>query len=205
MTKRHNAKYKIDRRQGANIWGRAKSPFNVRAYKPGEHGPLGSTKRTDYGNQLWAKQRLKGYYGNISEKKMVAYYKEAIRIRGNSSEALIGLLESRLDAIVYRAKIAPTVFAARQIVNHGHILVNGKCVNIASFNVRAGDVVEVATKAREMALIVESTKSKEREVPEYISVEDNGFKATYARVPALADVPYPVKMEPDQIIEFYSK
>ena len=205
MTKRLNAKYKIDRRQGANIWGRAKSPFNVRNYKPGEHGPMSTGKRTDYGNQLWAKQRLKGYYGNISEKKMVSYYKEAIRIRGNSSEALIGLLESRLDAVIYRAKFAPTVFAARQIISHGHILVNGKKVNVASFQVKVGDVVEVATKAREMAIIAESTKSKEREVPEYVAVEDNGFKATYARVPLLSDVPYPVKMEPDQVIEFYSK
>ena len=126
MTKRQSAKYKIDRRMGENIWGRPKSPVNKREYGPGQHGQRRKGKASDFGIQLKAKQKLKGYYGNLTEKQFSRTYTEAARRKGNTAENLISLLEARLDAVVYRAKFVPTVFAARQFVNHGHVLVNGK-------------------------------------------------------------------------------
>ncbi len=204
MTKRLQAKYKINRRLGVNLWGRPKSPINVREYGPGEHGQR-RKKPTDYGQQLMAKQKLKGYYGNISERQFYRYYEEAIRRRGDTSENLVGLLERRLDAVVYRMKLAPTVFAARQIVNHGHIRVNGRRVNIPSYLVKDGDVIEPSTRAREMVLVMEAVQSPERDVPEYIGFEADKMRGTFVRAPKLADVPYPVQMEPNLVIEFYSR
>ncbi|MCC5994869.1 MAG: 30S ribosomal protein S4 [Oceanicaulis sp.] len=204
MSKRHSQKYKIDRRMGENIWGRAKSPVNNRAYGPGQHGQRRAGKLSDFGLQLRAKQKLKGYYGNITEKQFKKLFTEAMRRKGNTAENLIGLLESRLDAIVYRAKYVPTVFAARQFVNHGHVKVNGQRVNIASFQCKPGDVIEVREKSRNMALVLEALGSPERDVPEYIDLDPKGLKATYARVPEFSEVPYPVKMEPNLVVEFYS-
>ena len=204
MSKRHEAKYKIDRRLGQNIWGRPKSPVNRREYGPGQHGQRRKGKLSDFGTQLKAKQKLKGYYGNISEKQFRKYYAEAIRMKGDSSDNLIGLLERRLDALVYRAKFVPTVFAARQFVNHGHVTVNGKKVNIASYRVSVGDVVEVKEKSRNMALVLEAQQSSERDVPDYLELGDRGFSVRVARTPELADVPYPVKMEPNLVVEYYS-
>ena len=203
MTKRTAAKYKIDRRMGENIWGRPKSPVNRREYGPGQHGQRRKGKLSDFGTQLRAKQKLKGYYGNISEKQFRKYYAEAIRLKGDSGANLIGLLERRLQSVVYRAKFAPTPFAARQLVNHGHILVNGRKCNIASAMVKPGDVIELGAKGREMALVLEAMQSSERDLPEYVTVD--GFKATYVRVPTLDEVPYPVKMEPNLVVEFYSR
>ncbi|MFQ5347205.1 MAG: 30S ribosomal protein S4 [Rhodothalassiaceae bacterium] len=203
MSKRIQAKYKIDRRMGENIWGRAKSPVNARQYGPGEHGQRRRGKLSDFGVQLRAKQKLKGYYGNITEKQFRRYYEEAARRRGDTGAHLIGLLERRLDAVVYRAKFVPTVFAARQFVNHGHVLVNGRRVNIPSYLVREGDVIEVREKARQMPLVLEAQQSPERDLPEYITVD--GFKATFVRVPTLDEVPYPVQMEPNLVVEFYSR
>ena len=204
MSKRHSAKYKIDRRMGENIWGRPKSPVNRREYGPGQHGQRRKGKLSDFGIQLRAKQKLKGYYGNISEKQFLAVYNEASRMKGNTSENLIGLLESRLDAVVYRAKLVPTVFAARQFVNHGHVLVNGKRVNIPSYRVKIDDVIEVREKSREMGLVLEAIQSAERDVPDYIDADHKKLTAKLVRVPVLADVPYPVMMEPNLVIEFYS-
>jgi small subunit ribosomal protein S4 len=204
MSKRHSAKYKIDRRMGENIWGRPKSPVNRREYGPGQHGQRRKGKLSDFGTQLRAKQKLKGYYGNISEKQFLAVYNEASRMKGNTSENLIGLLESRLDAVVYRAKLVPTVFAARQFVNHGHVLVNGKRVNIPSYRVKIDDVIEVREKSREMGLVLEAIQSAERDVPDYIDADHKKLTAKLVRVPVLADVPYPVMMEPNLVIEFYS-
>ena len=204
MSKRLNSKYKIDRRMGQNIWGRPKSPVNKREYGPGQHGQR-RKKPSDFGTQLSAKQKLKGYYGNIGEKRFKRYYEEATRRKGDTGENLIGLLESRLDAVVYRAKFVPTVFAARQFVNHGHIKVNGRRVNIASYNVKAGDVVEVRDKSRELQIVLEGVASQEREVPDYIDADHKSMKATYLREPKLLEVPYPVQMEPNQVIEFYSR
>jgi small subunit ribosomal protein S4 len=204
MSKRQSAKYKIDRRMGENIWGRPKSPVNQRQYGPGQHGQRRKNKVSDFGLQLRAKQKLKGYYGNLTEKQFLSTYKEADRRKGNTSENLIGLLESRLDAIVYRSKFVPTPFAARQFVNHGHVLVNGKRVNIASYRVSVGDVVSVRERSRNMALVLEALQSSEREIPEYIAVGEKGLSITYNRVPELAEVPYPVKMEPNLVVEFYS-
>jgi len=204
MSKRHSAKYKIDRRMGENIWGRPKSPVNRREYGPGQHGQRRKGKLSDFGTQLRAKQKLKGYYGNISEKQFLAVYAEASRMKGNTSENLIGLLESRLDAVVYRAKLVPTVFAARQFVNHGHVLVNGKRVNIPSYRVKIDDVIEVREKSREMGLVLEAIQSPERDVPDYIDADHKKLTAKLVRVPLLADVPYPVMMEPNLVIEFYS-
>jgi small subunit ribosomal protein S4 len=204
MTKRHSAKYKLDRRMGENIWGRAKSPVNQRSYGPGQHGQRRKSKVSDFGLQLRAKQKLKGYYGNLTEKQFARTYTEAARRKGNTSENLIALLESRLDAVVYRAKFVPTVFAARQFVNHGHVLVNGKRVNIPSYRVKAGDVVEVRERSRNMALVLEAMASGEREVPDYIEVDAKGLSARFIRAPELAEVPYPVKMEPNLVVEFYA-
>ena len=204
MSKRHTQKYKIDRRMGENIWGRSKSPVNARAYGPGQHGQRRKGKLSDFGVQLRAKQKLKGYYGNITEKQFRRTYDEASRLRGNTAEQLIGLLESRLDAVVYRAKFVPTVFAARQFVNHGHVLVNGVRTNIASYRCKPGDVIEVREKSRNMALVLEALESPERDVPDYLEVDGKGLKVTYSRIPEFSDVPYPVKMEPNLVVEFYS-
>ena len=204
MSKRTGAKYKIDRRLGVNLWGRPKSPYNKREYGPGEHGQR-RRKPSDFGTQLAAKQKLKGYYGNIGEKRFRRYYEEATRRKGDTGENLIGLLESRLDAVVYRSKFVPTVFAARQFVNHGHIKVNGKRVNIPSYNVKPGDVVEVREKSREVQIVLEGVASQGREVPDYIDADHKAMKATYLREPKLLEVPYPVQMEPNQVIEFYSR
>ena len=205
MTKRIEAKYKINRRLGENIWGRPKSPVNRREYGPGQHGQRRKGKATDFGTQLKAKQKLKGYYGNISEKQFRKYYAEAIRQKGDSSQNLVGLLERRLDAVVYRCKFVPTVFAARQFVNHGHVRVNGKKVNIASYQVKVGDTIEVKESSRQMALVLESAGLGERDIPDYFEVDGNKFTAKMTRVPGLTEVPYPVHMEPNLVIEFYSR
>ena len=205
MSKRHSVKHKIDRRLGENLWGRPKSPFNRREYGPGQHGQRRKGKISDFGTQLRAKQKLKGYYGNISEKQFRRYYAEAIRLRGDSGEQLIGLLERRLDAVVYRSKFVPTVFAARQFVNHGHVKVNGKRVTIASYLVKAGDVIEVKEASKQLVIVLESVALAERDVPEYIEVDHSKMTAKLARVPTLSDVPYPVQMEPNLVIEFYSR
>jgi small subunit ribosomal protein S4 len=199
MTKRIRAKHKIDRRNGENIWGRSKSPINRRNSRPGQHGERRAGKLSDYGQQLRAKQKLKGYYASMTERQFNRIYKEAVRLKGSTSEHLIGLLERRLDAVVYRAKFVPTVFAARQFVSHGHISVNGRKVTIPSFRCRVGDVVEIKESSRQLVL------SPERDVPDYIEADHTRMSAKLARIPALADVPYQVKMEPQLVVEFYSR
>ena len=205
MTKRTSAKYKIDRRLGENIWGRPKSTVNRREYGPGQHGQRRKGKMSDFGTQLRAKQKLKGYYGDLTEKQFRRIYADAERQRGDTGELLVGLLEQRLDAVVYRAKFVPTIFAARQFVNHGHVKVNGKRCNIASAKVKEGDVVTISDKARNMALVIDAAQSAERDVPDYIEVDHSKGTATFLRVPALSDVPYPVQMEPNLVVEFYAK
>ncbi len=204
MTKRTESKFKIDRRLQVNLWGRAKSPINKREYGPGQHGQR-RKKPSDYGVQLMAKQKLKGYYGNISEKQFRKYYEEAMRRKGDTSENLIGILESRLDAIVYRMKLAITPFAARQIVSHGHIAVNGRRVTIASYMVKVGDSIEVRGKSKELTVIKEATESAERDVPDYVEIDHGKLAGSFKRAPKLSDVPYPVQMEPNLVIEFYSR
>lgn len=205
MSKRISAKYKIDRRMGENIWGRPKSPVNKREFGPGQHGQRRKSKLSDFGIQLRAKQKLKGYYGSITEKQFRRIYAEAVRQRGDTGEKLVGLLESRLDALVYRAKFVPTVFAARQFVNHGHVRVNGKKVNIPSYRCKPGDVIEVRNKSKQLAMVVESTQLAERDVPDYVDADHSKMTAQYVRVPELSDVPYPVMMEPNLVVEFYSR
>jgi small subunit ribosomal protein S4 len=205
VTKRTSAKYKIDRRMGENIWGRPKSPINKREYGPGQHGQRRKNKLSDFGTQLRAKQKLKGYYGDLTEKQFRKIYGEAERVKGDTGEMLIGLLERRLDAVVYRAKFVPTIFAARQFVNHGHVLVNGKRVNIASYRVSEGDVISVREKSRQMAAIVEAIALTERDVPDYLEVDNSKLTAKFVRTPGLGDVPYPVQMEPNLVVEYYAK
>ncbi|MGR3635873.1 MAG: 30S ribosomal protein S4 [Shimia sp.] len=205
MTKRTSAKHKIDRRMGENIWGRPKSPVNRREYGPGQHGQRRKGKISDFGTQLRAKQKLKGYYGDLTEKQFRRIYGEAERVKGDTGENLIGLLERRLDAVVYRAKFVPTVFAARQFVNHGHVLVNGQRVNIASYRVSEGDVIEVREKSKQLAVLLEAVALPERDVPDYIDADHSKMKATFVRAPGLSDVPYPVQMEPNLVVEFYAK
>jgi small subunit ribosomal protein S4 len=204
MSKRNSAKYKLDRRMGENIWGRPKSPVNKREYGPGQHGQRRKGKATDFGIQLRAKQKLKGYYGDVTEKQFKKAYAEADRMKGDTGQNLIGLLERRLDAVVYRAKFTPTIFSARQLVSHGHIRVNGVKCNIASRLVKIGDVIELGPKAAEMALVIEAQGLSEREVPDYLA-QDGATKVSYQRVPTLDEVPYPVKMEPNLVVEFYSR
>jgi small subunit ribosomal protein S4 len=202
--KRHNSKHKIDRRLGVNLWGRAKSPVNAREYGPGQHGQR-RRKPTDFGVQLMAKQKLKGYYGNIGEKQFKKYYQEAVRRRGDTGQNLIGILECRLDALVYRMKFAPTVFAARQLVNHGHVMVNGRRCNIPSAMMKVGDQIQLKEKSRSIPAVMEGAASAERDIPEYLTVDLDNFKGSMSRVPELADVPYPVQMEPNLVVEFYSR
>ncbi len=204
MSKRQSVKYKIDRRLGENIWGRPKSPYNKREYGPGEHGQRRRGKLSDYGIHLQAKQKLKGYYGNINEKQFRRLFDEAVSRRGNTGENLIALLERRLDAVVYRAKFVPTVFAARQVVNHGHVVVNGRGVNIPSYRVKEGDVIELRDKAKQMALVLEAIESQERDVPDYLDVDYQKMRAKFVRIPKFADVPYQARMEPNLVVEFYS-
>lgn len=205
MTKRTSAKYKIDRRMGENIWGRAKSPVNRREYGPGQHGQRRKGKISDFGLQLRAKQKLKGHYGDLTEKQFRKIFAEAERVRGDTGELLIGLLESRLDAVVYRAKFVPTIFAARQFVNHGHVTVNGQRVNIPSYRVKENDVVEVRQKSKQLAICLEAAQLSERDVPDYISVDHSKMTATFVRRPGLADVPFAVQMEPNLVIEYYAQ
>jgi len=205
MTKRIKSKHKVDRRLGANIWGRPKSPFNSRAYGPGQHGQRSSAKPSDYKIQLQAKQKLKNYYGNLNERQFRNVFKEANRVRGNTGENLVGILESRLDAVVYRAKFAQTVFEARQIINHGHIKVNGKKVNISSYIVKENDEVEVKESSKQMAKILSAVANKEREVPEYIVADHKQMTAKFSRVPKMDEIPYPAIMEPNLVVEYYSR
>ena len=205
MTKRANAKYKIDRRMGENIWGRPKSPVNKREYGPGQHGQRRKGKMSDFGTQLKAKQKLKGYYANLSERQFHSVYDEAVRMTGDSSENLIGLLERRLDVVVYRSKFVPTIFAARQFVSHGHVKVNGRRVTISSIPLKAGDVIELTEKSKGLAVVLEAVQLAERDTPDYIEVDHKGMTARLVRVPALSDVPYPVQMQPNLVVEYYSR
>ena len=205
MTKRTSAKYKIDRRMGENIWGRPKSPINKREYGPGQHGQRRKNKLSDFGTQLRAKQKLKGYYGDLTEKQFRKIYGEAERVKGDTGENLIGLLERRLDAVVYRAKFVPTIFAARQFVNHGHVTVNGQRVNIPSYRVKESDVIAVRDRSRQLASVLEASQLAERDVPDYLEVDHSKMTATFVRQPGLADVPYAVQMEPHLVIEYYAQ
>ena len=205
MTKRTAAKYKLDRRMGENVFGRPKSPINKREYGPGQHGQRRKNKMSDFGTQLRAKQKLKGYYGDLTEKQFKRIYAEAARVKGDTGENLVGFLERRLDAVVYRAKFVPTIFAARQFVNHAHVLVNGKSVNIPSYRVKEGDVVEVRQKSKQLGMILEAIQLTERDVPDYIEVDHQKLQARFVRQPGLSDVPYPVIMQPNLVVEFYAK
>ena len=204
MSKRISSKYKINRRLSVNLWGRPKSPFNKRDYPPGQHGQR-RRKISDFGSQLRAKQKLRGYYGNINEKQFRRIYAEAVQAKGDTSEQLIGLLERRLDIIVYRMLFVPTVFAARQLINHGHVTVNGKRVNVGSYRVREGDQVEIRQNSKEHPVVLEATQTLERDVPDYMEIDIETLKGTFVRIPVLADVPYPVQMEPNLVIEYYSR
>ena len=206
MTKRLSAKYKIDRRLGCNLWGRPKSPYNRRNSLPGQHGVSKQRrKRSDFGIQLYAKQKIRFYYGDLTEKQFRKIYEKASRIKGDTSEILIELLERRLDAIVYRMKFVPTIFAARQLVNHGHIKVNGRRVTIPSYTVKDGDTIELKEQSKKINLVLESISSQEREIPEYLEVDQQEFKGRFLRAPLIHDVPYPVTMEPNLVIEYYSR
>ena len=205
MTKRVCAQHKIDRRLGENLWGRPKSPVNKRSYGPGQHGQRRAKKLSDYGTQLQAKQKLKGYYGNITERQFRRVYEEAARRKGDTGENLVELLERRLDAVVYRLKFAATVFGARQLVSHGHVRVNGRKVNIASYLVKDGDVIELKDKSKDMVGVLEALASQERNVPDYLSSGEKPGRGVFTRAPKLGDVPYPVQMEPNLVVEFYSR
>ena len=205
MTKRLNSKHKVDRSLKVNLWGRPKSPFNTRAYPPGQHGQTKSSKPSDYGIQLQAKQKLKCYYGNMNERQFRNMYKRAIMKKGDTAENLIGLLERRLDAVIYRSKLSNTIFSSRQLINHGHVRVNGKKVNISSYQVKEEDSIEIRDKSKQLALIDIALANKEREVPEYLQLDEKNKKVKFVRIPKFEEVPYPVVMEPNLVIEYYSR
>jgi len=205
MTKRLASKHKVDRRLKVNLWGRPKSPFNSRNYKPGQHGKNTRGKISDYGNQLQAKQKLKSYYGNMNERQFRNTYRKALIKRGNTSENFIGLLERRLDTVIYRAKFAITVFSARQLINHGHVKVNSKKVNIPSYLVTENDTIEIRDKSKKLIVVVGAIVSKEREIPDYIQMDEKNQIAKLIRVPKFSEVPYPTIMEPNLVIEYYSR
>ena len=205
MTKRLASKHKVDRRLKVNLWGRPKSPFNSRNYPPGQHGKAKRSKPSDYGTQLEAKQKMKFYYGNMNERQFRNVYRKALSKKGNTTENLVGLLERRLDIIIYRAKFSTTVFAARQLINHGHIKVNGKKVNIPSYLLKTEDTVELKDKSKDLTTIIGSIASKEREVPDYIQMDEKNKKAKFIRVPKFSEIPYPTIMEPNLVIEYYSR
>ena len=205
MTKRLNSKHKVDRRLKVNLWGRPKSPFNTRAYPPGQHGQTKSSKPSDYGIQLQAKQKLKCYYGNMNERQFRNMYKRAIMKKGDTAENLIGLLERRLDAVIYRSKLSNTIFSSRQLINHGHVRVNGKKVNISSYQVKEEDSIEIRDKSKQLALIDIALANKEREVPEYLQLDEKNKKVKIVRIPKFEEVPYPIVMEPNLVIEYYSR
>ena len=205
MTKRLTSKHKVDRRLKVNLWGRPKSPLNSRNYSPGQHGNKRHSRPSDYGIQLQAKQRLKSYYGNINERQFRNFYRKAIKKKGDTVENLIGLLEKRLDIILYRAKFALTVFSSRQLINHGHIKVNGKKVNIPSYLLKEEDTIELKEKSKQLETVDVSLASKERDVPEYLQIDEKQKKVIFARTPKFAEVPYPVLMEPNLVIEYYSR
>ena len=205
MTKRLNSKHKVDRRLKVNLWGRPKSPFNTRGYPPGQHGQSKSSKPSDYGVQLNAKQKLKSYYGNMNERQFRNVYKKAIMKKGDTAENLIGLLERRLDAIVYRAKLATTIFSARQLINHGHVKINNKKVNISSYLVSEKDTIEIKDKSKELVVVIGALVNKEREIPDYIQLDEKNKIAKLIRVPKFSEVPYPSIMEPNLVVEYYSR
>tara|TARA_Y100001970_G_C14051904_1_gene759406 strand:- start:228 stop:845 length:618 start_codon:yes stop_codon:yes gene_type:complete len=205
MTKRLSSKHKVDRRLKVNLWGRPKSPFNTRAYPPGQHGQTKSSKPSDYGIQLMAKQKLKSYYGNMNERQFRNTYKKAIMKKGDTAENLIGLLERRLDAVIYRSKLSNTIFSSRQLINHGHVRVNGKKVNISSYQVKEEDSIEIRDKSKQLAIIDIALANKEREIPEYLQLDEKNKKVKFVRVPKFEEVPYPVVMEPNLVIEYYSR
>ena len=205
MTKRLNSKHKVDRRLRVNLWGRPKSPFNTRAYPPGQHGQSKNAKLSDYGVQLQAKQKLKSYYGNMNERQFRNVYKKAIMKKGDTAENLIGLLERRLDAVIYRSKFSNTIFSSRQLINHGHVKVNGKKVNVSSYQVKEEDTIEIRDKSKQLAIIDIALANKERETPEYLQVDEKNKKVKFVRIPKFEDVPYPVTMEPNLVIEYYSR
>ena len=205
MTKRLSSKHKVDRRLKVNLWGRPKSPFNTRAYPPGQHGQTKSSKPSDYGIQLMAKQKLKSYYGNMNERQFRNTYKKAIMKKGDTAENLIGLLERRLDAVIYRSKLSNTIISSRQLINHGHVRVNGKKVNISSYQVKEEDSIEIRDKSKQLAIIDIALANKEREIPEYLQLDEKNKKVKFVRVPKFEEVPYPVVMEPNLVIEYYSR
>ena len=205
MTKRLNSKHKVDRRLKVNLWGRPKSPFNTRAYPPGQHGQTKSAKPSDYGIQLQAKQKLKCYYGNMNERQFRNMYKRAIMKKGDTAENLIGLLERRLDSVIYRSKLSNTIFSSRQLINHGHVRVNGKKVNISSYQVKEEDSIEIRDKSKQLAIVDIALANKERETPEYIQMDEKNKKFKFVRIPKFEEVPYPVVMEPNLVIEYYSR
>ena len=203
--RRQIPKNKLSRQMGENIWGKDNCPTINREYGPGQHGPKGVRRRSDYGVQLREKQKLKGYYGNIGEKQFRNIYKDAFAQKGDTSENLLILLESRLDAIVYRANLVSTVFSARQVVNHKHVTVNGSVVNIPSYRCKPGDEIVVKEKSRAIPLILDSVQKLERDVPEYISLNSKEFKVTYIRYPSSDEIPYATIMSPGSVVEFYSR
>lgn len=204
MTKVVKAKYKASRRLGTSIWGDDKDPFHTKNYRPGQHGPTGRVKTSDYGVHLQAKQTVKAHYGRITEKQFRNIFALANKMKGNTAENFAGLLEKRLDMVIYRMNLAPTIFAARQLVSHDNVKLNGKKVNIPGQRLKEGDKVELKDSAKQITVYMESAQKQKRTVPEYLSVDPGAMSGVFIRTPMILDIPYPFEANFGKIIEYYS-
>lgn len=192
---------RIARRFGTNIFGRARNPLLHKPNPPGQHG-VRRRKKSDYGLQLEEKQKLKAIYGMLSEKQLVTYYKKALKKTGNTAQHLAEMLECRLDNMVYRLKFGSTIFAAHQLVSHGHILVDGKKVDRRSFMVKPGMVISIKDKSRKVKAIAEALDNPMRSVPEYLSLDRDNFSGQLMAHPLQEQMPWPIEINLPEICDF---
>ena len=202
MARYTGPRVRISRRFGVPIFGPTKY-LERRNYGPGVHGPKSRRKHTDYGLGLIEKQKLRYYYG-LMERQFRGVYEKALRRRGVTGEQMLQILETRLDNVVYQLGFANTRAAARQMVGHGHVKVNGRKVNIPSFALKANDVIEVKESNVSRQLAIKHLEiSTSRPVPDWVSLDKNAFKGVVMRIPARADI-QPIANE-QAVVEFYSR
>ena len=202
MARYTGPKHKLCRRLGECIWGNPRCPSINRPFAPGQHGQSRRRKRSVYGMQLLQKQKIRTHYG-LMERQMRKVFAEAKRMGGVTGSNLMMLLESRLDCVVYRLGFANTVPAARQLVTHGHIVVDGKAVNIPSFRVKPGMVVGVREKSRKVPMIANGVESPRTMMPEYLERPEKAFEGKMVSLPNSETIPF--KADTQAVIGFYSR